>query len=218
MSKTVTLHGYWRSSAAWRVRIALALKNIATNTQSVNLLADQQTAHSYRELNPQGLVPTLQIDDWKLGQSLAILEYLEEIYPTPALLPTQPRARAEVRAMMLAIACDIHPLNNLRVQRYLRSNMAADDARVSEWIRHWITTGFEALEQQLNMRAPSGRYLFGDSVTLADVCLLPQAYNAVRFGVELGRYPRLNEVCSNLSKIEAFVTTHPDRQSDAVPA
>jgi maleylacetoacetate isomerase len=204
------LHDYWRSSASWRVRIALALKGIEWQSQSHDLTRDQQRDSSYLELNPQGLVPSWQESDgWVVSQSIAILEYLEERYPKPALLPATPRARAEVRSLVQLIACDIHPLNNLRVTRHLREQWQADDARVTDWVCHWMREGFIALEARARKQSSSG-YLYGQSLTLADVCLVPQLYNAKRFGCVMDDFPALNEIGAHLGSIAAFRDTRPE--------
>lgn len=208
----LTLHSYWRSSAAYRVRIALAYKGIAWQTRSINLLQDEQRQADYRTLNPQGLVPMLQDDGTVVTQSLAILEYLEERHPTPPLLPDAPAARARVRAMALLIACDIHPLQNLRVTRYLKDQLGQSQAAVEEWIRHWIREGMQAIEAQLT---GEHRFLCGDSVTLADVCLTPQLYSAARFGCDLSHCPKVLAIGERLSTLPSFAAAHPDRQPDA---
>jgi maleylacetoacetate isomerase len=212
------LHGYWRSSASYRVRIALALKGLAFENVPVHLLRDggQQRTAAYRALNPQGLVPTLVVDGaLALGQSLAICEYLEERWPEPPLLPNGHEARAQVRAMALAIACDVHPLNNLSVMQYLRAELGADEPAVTRWIRHWIAAGFAALETRVATHSSDGRHAFGDSVTLADVCLVPQWYNARRFGLPLEPYPRLAAVVAHLETLPAFASARPELQPDA---
>lgn len=209
------LHDYWRSSAAWRVRIALAVKGIPWQSRSHNLTLNEQRDREYLELNPQGLVPTYQEDDgWSVSQSVAILEYLEERYPTPPLLPTDLRARAEVRALVQTITCDIHPLNNLRVTRHLRERWQADDERVTAWVCHWMREGFIALEQQA-LRLGSSRFMHGDSLSLADVCLAPQLYNAQRFGCSLDAFPTLTAIGDHLNSLPAFANTRPESHPHA---
>ncbi len=209
------LFGYWRSTAAYRVRIALNLKQVSYENISVHLVKDGGEQHKpeYRALNPQGLVPLLVDGDLKLNQSMAILEYIEEKYPSPALLPEEPGKRAEVRALCQTIACDIHPLNNLRVLQYLSGELSVEDSVKNNWYHHWIHQGFAAIEARLNQTA--GSYCFGDDITMADLVLIPQVYNANRFAVDLSKYPKIcaiNEQC--LSKA-AFKDAAPENQPDA---
>jgi maleylacetoacetate isomerase len=179
----ILLHDYWRSSASYRVRIALHLKGLAFERAAVDLLSGAQKREDYLGLNPQGLVPMLEIDGRRLVQSLAIIDYLEATRPEPALVPRDPAARAHVLAMAQLIASDIHPLNNLRVLKYLTGPLGQDEAAKSAWIARWISDGLAALEA---MAAPgAGRFLFGDAPTVADICLVPQLYNARRFAVPL---------------------------------
>ncbi|WKE64111.1 maleylacetoacetate isomerase [Gallaecimonas kandeliae] len=209
------LHGYWRSSAAYRVRIALALKGIDYQQVPVHLVKDggQQHSAGYRALNPAELVPCLENEGLALGQSLAILEYLEETQGGPALLPAEPGPRALVRAFCQDIACDIHPLDNLRVLQYLKGEMGVSDEQKDSWYRHWIAVGFAALEQRLAKTA--GQYCFGDTLTLADCCLVPQVYNARRFNLDLGPYPTLVAVAERLEALPAFIAAAPENQPDA---
>ncbi len=209
------LFSYFRSSAAWRVRIALNYKNVEHGTIPVHLLREggQQNSESFRNANPQGLVPALEVDGQVIGQSMAILEYLEETHPEPALLPMEAWARAEVRSMALAIACDIHPLNNLRVLNYLKGPLEQGPAAVSTWYKHWVAAGFAGLEV-LALRHGDGKHMFGDSVTLADVCLVPQMYNARRFECDVKHYPTLVAINAHLSRQAAFAFAHPDTQPD----
>ncbi|MDC7703314.1 maleylacetoacetate isomerase [Vogesella indigofera] len=209
-----TLYGYFRSSAAYRVRIVLNLKGLAYAQAPVSLLRGEQRSADYLALNPQGLVPALLDNGVLLTQSLAICEYLDEAYPDSArLLPDGAVLRAQVRAVAQAIACDIHPLNNLRVLNYLKTELGQDEAARNGWYRHWVSTGFAALEQQL--AASAGHYCFGDALTLADVCLLPQVFNAQRFAVDMDGYPLLARIAANLEQVPAFADAHPSRQPDA---
>ena len=207
------LHGYWRSGAAYRVRIALALKGLAYETQGHDLRTGAQKAADYVALNPQGMVPALQIDGAVLTQSPAILEWLEETHPQPPLLPSDPLSRARVRAMAALIACDIHPLNNLRVGKSLREDFGADQAAVDAWAARWIVPGFTALEALVE-RDGQG-WCFGDTPTLADACLIPQIYSAHRFNVPLEAFPRLLAIDAAAQVHPAFIAAHPDRQPDA---
>jgi maleylacetoacetate isomerase len=211
------LYTYWRSSAAYRVRIALALKGLEYESVPRHLLRDggEQRRPDYLAVNPQGLVPALEDDGVVVTQSLAICEYLEERFREPALLPVAPRDRAAVRAMALAVACDIHPLNNLRVLQYLRSELGQDDAGVARWARHWIARGFEALEQLVARHSGDVRHCFGSSVTLADVCLVPQVANARRVQLDLAPWPRIAAVTAHLESLPAFAAARPEAQPDA---
>lgn len=206
----VILHDYWRSSAAYRVRIALNLKGVQYESRQVDLRSDEQKSADYRALNPQGLVPMLEIDGQRLTQSLAIINYLDLRYPNPPLIPAMAAERAHVVAMAMAIACDIHPLNNLRVLKYLKDVLGHSQGEVDAWYVHWIEEGLPALE--LMAKPQSGKFLFGDVPTGADVCLIPQLYNARRFDVPLGDYPTLLRAEENANKLEAFAAAHPDCQ------
>jgi len=209
------LHDYWRSSASWRVRIALSIKGVRWQSHSHDLTRNEQRDSEYLSLNPQGFVPSWQEPDgWAVTQSVAILEYLEERFPAPALLPQSPRARAEVRSLVQTIACDIHPLNNLRVTRYLREQWETDDARMNAWLCHWMREGFIALEERAQ-RQGSAEHLYGDSLTLADVCLVPQLYNAIRFGCPLDDFPTLVRIGTRLSSLTAFSSTRPENHPGA---
>lgn len=207
------LHDYYRSSAAYRVRIALNLKSIDYESRPVNLAEGEQKATSYRALNPLGFVPMLEIDDHRLTQSLAIIVYLDQHFPDPPLMPTDTADQAHVRALALTIACDIHPLNNLRVLKYLGGQLGQDQEARDSWYAHWITEGFEALEALAGQR--SGAFLFGNSPTLADICLVPQMYNARRFEVPLERYPTLLRADASANALPAFAQAHPDKQRQA---
>jgi len=211
----LTLYDYYRSSASYRVRIALNLKGVDYARVPVNLLAGEQRDEAYRALNPQGFVPMLDADGERLTQSLAIISWLESKYPAPALLPADPSARSHVLAMALTIAADIHPLNNLRVLKRL-SEMGVDQAARDDWYRHWIAEGFAALEALAAPRA--GRFLFGDEVSLADVCLVPQMFNARRFDLPLDAYPTLVRADAAATALDAFAAAHPDRVAPAAPS
>jgi maleylacetoacetate isomerase len=202
------LHDYFRSSAAYRVRIALNLKGVDYDRHPVNLVDGEQKAADYLALNPQGFVPMLEIDDLKLTQSLSIMVYLDQTRPDPPLMPRDPADGAHVRAMALAVACDIHPLNNLRVLKYL-SKMGLEQEQRDEWYRHWVTEGLDALERMAAPRA--GSFLFGETPTIADVCLVPQLYNARRFSVPIVPYPTLRRADESASALPAFAAAHPDR-------
>jgi maleylacetoacetate isomerase len=206
----VLLHDYFRSSAAYRVRIALNLKGVDYDSRPVNLVEGAQRSEEYRALNPQGLVPTLEIDGLRLTQSLAIIVYLDQKFPEPPLMPGDPADQAHVRAMALSIACDIHPLNNLRVLKYLKGELGQPQEEVDAWYRHWVTEGLAALEATSAARA--GAFLFGDTPSLADVCLVPQLYNARRFAVPLEPFPTLVRADANANELEAFARAHPDKQ------
>ncbi|WP_380785118.1 maleylacetoacetate isomerase [Sphingomonas sp. R86521] len=207
------LHGYWRSTAAYRVRIALALKGVAYEHATHDLRTGAQGAADYRAINPQALVPAIEADGDVLTQSLAILEWLEERYASPALLPVGLTDRAIVRAMAATIACDIHPINNLRVLQVLRGEFGADEAAVNGWIARWIGDGFAALEVLIGRHGRG--FAFGDTPTIADCCLVPQVYSAERFAVDLMPYPRLMAAAETARALPAFQAAHPDRQPDA---
>lgn len=207
------LHGYWRSGAAWRARIALALKGLDYDQLGVDLRVGAQRSEAFVTLNPQGMVPALEVDGAVLTQSPAILEWLEETHPQPPLLPAGPLARARVRAMAALIGCDIHPLNNLRVGKALRETFDADQAAVDAWAARWIAPGFAALETMV-ARDGAG-WCFGAAPTLADCYLVPQIYSARRFNVPLEAFPRLLAVDAAAAAHPAFAAAHPDRQPDA---
>ena len=212
MSRPI-LYDYYRSSAAYRVRIALNLKGIDYESRSVNLLDSEQKSDEYRALNPQGFVPMLEIDGHRLVQSLAIINYLDLRFQNQPLIPALAAERAHVVAMSMVIACDIHPLNNLRVLKYLGGTLGLSQEQRDSWYAYWISEGLPALEA---MAAPqAGKFLFGDAPTGADVCLVPQLYNARRFNVPLDDYPTLLRADENASSMEAFAAAHPDRQEQA---
>ncbi len=208
----ITLYSYWRSTAAYRVRIALNLKDIKHRIVPVDLIKDGGEQHqaAYREINPHGLVPALVTEAGEvLTQSLAIIEYLEEVHPDNPLLPEEPAARAQARAMALSIACDVHPLNNLRVLQYLRAQDWSD-AQVDDWYQRWVRLGFTALEQQLDAR--ECKYACCDHPTVADVCLVAQVYNARRFNVPLDAFPNIREIDGHCAGLSAFDRASPDNQ------
>jgi maleylacetoacetate isomerase/maleylpyruvate isomerase len=209
------LFTFWRSSAAFRVRIALNLKGLSYEAVPKAFAKNEHRAADYLALNPQGLLPALATQNAVLSQSLAIIEYLDETHPKPPLLPPDPVARANVRSIALAIACDIHPLNNLRVLNYLRDRLQQDENGVGTWYRHWITEGFRGLEAQVKQYSTAQRYCYGDSVSVADVCLVPQIYNARRFNTDLTPFPTLVAISTHLESLPAFAQARPEVQPDA---
>lgn len=213
----VTLYTYWRSSASYRVRIALNLKGIEHELEPVHLVRDggQQYADEYTALNPQALVPTLVHGQRVLTQSLAIIEYLDELFPGPMMLPGPPEVRARVRAIAQAIACEIHPLNNLRVLKYLTGQAGLDEEAKMAWYRHWTEQGLIAVERMLEETPGTNLYCQGDEPTLADCCLLPQVYNARRFECSLQDVPRIRSICDELEKQPAVRRAAPENQPDA---
>ena len=204
------LYDYYRSSASYRVRIALNLKGVDYERRPVNLVESEQKEAGYRDLNPQGFVPTLEIDGHRITQSLAICNYLNSIVPDPPFMPADAADRAHVLAMALTVACDIHPLNNLRVLKYLSGPLGQSQEARDDWYAHWVTEGFEALEKLAKDRA--GKFLFGDAPNLADVCLVPQMYNARRFSVPVDGYPTLVRADANATALPAFAAAHPDHE------
>lgn len=208
------LYSFFRSSAAFRVRIALNLKGVDYETVSVDLTTGKHREAEFLAVNPQATIPTLDDDGTILWQSLAIIEYLDARYPTPRLIPQEPVTRARVQALAQLIACEIHPLNNLRVRRYLGSELALDDAAVGKWCNHWVAEAFGPLEA-LVARFGDGRHCFRDSVTLADVCLVPQMYNARRLNCDLTPYPTLVRIVDGLRVEPAFARAAPEQQPDA---
>jgi maleylacetoacetate isomerase len=207
---TIRLHDYWRSSASYRVRIALAMKQVDYERHDVNLLKREHVSPENLAVNPQGLVPTLEIDGHVLGQSLAIIDYLDARFPDPRLIPAEPLARALTLQRALVIAADIHPIDNLRVLRRL-SEMGVDQAARDDWYRHWIVEGFAALEAM----AGGGAFLGGTAPDLSDLCLVPQMYNARRLETPLDAFPRLVEIDARLAAIDAIDAAHPDRSKPA---
>jgi maleylpyruvate isomerase len=207
------LHGYWRSGTSYRTRIALELKGLAYEHRGVDLRAGEQRSEAFLRLNPQGLVPALEVEEGVLTQSPAILEWIEERWPEPPLLPAEPFARAEVRAMAATVACDIHPLNNLRVLQALKRDLNADEQAVAAWTARWITAGFDALERLIGRHGKG--WAWGEAPTLADCCLIPQVYSARRFEVDLEPYPGILAIDARAAEHPAFQAAHPDRQPDA---
>ena len=211
------LYTYFRSSAAFRTRIALNIKGIPYEPASIEMRAPA-SAHRTPEflaINPQGLVPALQHDGATIAQSLAIIEYLNETHPDPPLLPASPVDRAHVRAMALAVACDMHPLNNLRVLNYLRAPLKLDEDTVNAWYHHWVGAGFTGLEENARRTTGDGHHMFGTTVTLADIFIVPQMYNARRFKCDLEPYPTLRQICTHLESLPAFAKAAPEMQPDA---
>lgn len=210
------LYTYFRSSAAFRVRIALNLKGLAYEPHFVHLAKGQHREPAYGAVNPQGLVPTLELDDGRrLAQSMAIIEYLEELHPRPPLLPKDPLARARVRSLSQLVACEIHPLNNLRALQYLRKQLGQNEDQVGVWYRHWIADGFAKIEAELAGAAETGRFCHGDSPTMADCCLVPQVFNARRYEFDAKRYPTTMRVFEECMKLAAFDRAQPSKQPDA---
>ena len=213
----LTLHTYFRSSAAFRVRCALNHKGLAWSPEVVWLLAEEQRSPAYRALNPQALVPTLVDDDTVLRQSLAIIEYLDETRPGPKLLPADPVDRARVRSLSLLVACEIHPVNNLRILKYLKDVLGHDQTAIDAWYRHWVQEGLSAFEAEL-ADPRTGRYCHGDAVSMADCCLVPQIFNAQRFRCDLSPYPVTMRVFEALMQLPAFDSAQPSKQPDAARA
>ena len=213
----ITLHGYYRSSAAYRVRIALNLKGVAYADAFVHLTRDGGAQHgaAYMALNPQAQVPSLVVDGHTLTQSLAIIDYLDETHPEPPLLPASPPARARVRAIALAIACDIHPLNNLRVLAYLTGELGIDEDARHAWYRHWVEHGLGAVEAMVAGNPDRGRFCHGDTPGLADLCLVPQLFNARRFDCDLAACPALVAIDAACQQLAAFGDAAPESQPDA---
>lgn len=208
------LYDYFRSTACYRVRIALHVKNINYEKINVHLINHGGEQHSpeYRAINPQELVPSLEIDGQFLSQSLAIISYLNETYPTPPLLPHNPMDRATVKSLALIIACDMHPLNNLRVLNRLKEQFHADDTQIQEWYHQWLKAGFDGFEGQLKQIQRTQPFCFGNTVTLADLCLIPQVYNANRFHFSMDNYPLINEINAHCLTLESFKKAAPDAQ------
>ena len=211
------LFTYFRSSAAYRVRIALNLKGLAYESVPRDFMKNggEHRLPEFLALNPQGLIPVLEDGQTVVSQSLAIMEYLDETHPEVPLLPDGPAERAQVRAMCQLIACDVHPLNNLRVLQYLKKNMGQDEISVATWYRHWIEVGFAALETLVQRYSDSGEVCFGDRISMADACLVPQIYNARRFATDLTPYPGLLAVSERLESLQPFKQAAPENQADA---
>lgn len=206
------LYDYYRSTACYRVRIALNIKNISYKTIPVHLLGEQGGQHGdeYKEINPQQLVPTLDVHGDYLNQSIAIIEYLEEVKPDPALLPKDLLMRAQIRSLALMIACDMHPLNNLRVLHQLRQQFHATETHISQWYHHWLRLGFDAIETRLKKLPRNSPVCYGDTVTLADVCLIPQVYNAHRFQFPMDDYPIINTINEYCLTLHSFSKASPN--------
>jgi len=211
----VKLYGYWRSSAAYRLRIALNLKGIERDDVEISLIDGEHRSPEYLAINPQGLVPALEEDGRIFGQSLAILEYLEETHPNPPLLPATPAERARVRQLALVIACEVHPLQNSGVRQHLREAHGLDDDGERAWFQHWLERGFTALEALIADHPETGEFCHGDTPTLADVCLVPQLYNARRGRLDLPPFPNLVRIDANCRALDAFARAAPEEQPSA---
>lgn len=205
------LYDYYRSSCAYRVRIALAIKELEYEQIKIDLTKDEQHGDRYQHINQQGLVPSLIDENHVLTQSLAIIEYLNEKYPAPPLLPSSAIERAQVRAVALSIACDIHPLNNLRVLNTLRKDWQAKPEQITQWYHHWLKQGLDAIEHQLAQHTRKADFCFSDCVTLADICLIPQIYNAKRFEFPLDAYPIIQSIYTHCTQLPAFINAAPEQ-------
>jgi maleylacetoacetate isomerase len=210
------LYGYWRSSTSYRVRIALNLKNIEVEHVPVNLLKSEHRDNGFASMNSSRSVPILEVEGVRLAQSQAIIEYLEEVYPEPSLLPSDAIARSRVRAMAQLVACDIHPVNNLRILKYLSDELQVTSDQKNAWMQRWFAEGFAALESMVRASGQSGACCYGDVPTMADIALIPQLYNARRFGAPLEDYPTLLKVESHCLQLPAFDQARPENQPDAV--
>jgi len=208
------LYGYFRSSAAFRVRIALNLKNLDYDNAFIHLRRGEQSQPEFLGVNPQGLVPALEIGGDRLIQSLPIIEYLDETHPEPPLLPPDAMGRARVRALAAIVACDIHPINNLRVLRYLHGPLGHDQGAIETWYNHWIASGFAALESLLAGDSRTGTFCHGERPGLADIALVPQAVNSERYKLDLAPYPTIARIYKSCMKLDAFAAAHPERQPD----
>ncbi len=213
----IKLYGYYRSSAAYRVRIALFLKGLEWESIPVNLFIGEQNKTDYLSINPQGLVPAIQLDKQLFTQSLAIIEWLDEKHPNNALLPTNLIEKVQVRALAYQVAMDIHPLNNLRVTKFLTNELGANEEQKLKWYRHWITQGFEALELSIDKLGSNGNYCFGGCAGLADTCLIPQVYNALRFDCDLAPYPLIRSIYQHCNSLDPFQKALPEAQADCPP-
>ena len=211
------LYTFFRSSASYRVRIALNLKGLDYEQVPIHLRrgGGEQFGAAYKAINPQGLVPALEDDGHVLIQSLAIMEYLDERYPKPPLLPSEPADRALVRSMALIVACEVHPIQNLRVLVYLKRNLNQSEDDLNRWAKHWIDLGLSALEQMIGASTKRGKFCFGDTPTIADICLVPQLANARRFGCDLSQFPALLQIETNCAALPAFANAAPENQPDA---
>jgi maleylpyruvate isomerase len=208
-------HGYFRSSAAYRCRIAFNLKGVRPEFESIHLRKGEQRSAAFLTLNPQGLVPALETDGHVLTQSLAIIEWLDETHPAPPLLPRDAFDRAHVRALALSIACEIHPFQNLRVLKHMKNEYGQDQAGLDRWCRHWIEPGLTAFESAIANSGKSGAFCFGDTPTLADICLVPQMFSADRFGADVSKLTNLQRILKTCDAHPAFAAAHPSRQPDA---
>ena len=213
---TPVLHGFFRSSTSFRVRAALNLKGIAFDQATYALRKGEQRSPAYLALNPQGLVPSFETPDGVLTQSLAIIEWLDEVFPNPPLLPHGPWARARVRSLAQIIALDIHPINNLRVLQYLEKTFGADEAQQAEWFRHWVGEAFLALEARLSIEPETGKFCHGDTPGLADLCLVAQVINNARFAVDMSPYPTIQRIQDTCMALPSFEAAAPMKQPDAV--
>ena len=209
------LYGYYRSSAAYRVRIALELKSLNWESVPVNMQFGEQKNESFSQHNPQGLVPMLESSGQFFAQSLAIIEYLEELHPEPPLLPSGTAQRARVRGMAHQIAMEMHPLNNLRVLKYLENELGLNEEKKSSWYQHWIAEGFRPLEKTLKIYGSEGQFCFGESLSLVDVCLIPQVYNGLRFNCDFSGYPLIKSIWDHCMTLDAFRHASPEAQPDA---
>ncbi len=206
------LYDYFRSSASYRVRIALAYKGIQANLKEVHLVNNNGEQHQpdYLQLNPQGLVPTLVVDSFSLSQSLAIIDYLEQTHPNPPLFPKNIPQRSYAYNIALTIACEIHPLNNLRVLNYIKGNYSTDEEQITNWYHHWLKLGFDAIEENLDKHQSHDCYCIGDHISIADICLIPQVFNANRFEFSLAKYPRIGQVYDACMTMSCFEKTKPE--------
>lgn len=211
------LYGYFRSSAAFRLRIALNLKRLDYDNAFIHLRRGDQRAPGFLGINPQGLVPALEVDGRTLIQSLPIIEYLDETHPEPPLVPREPAGRARVRGLAAIVACDIHPLNNLRVLRYLQRDLGHDQDAIATWYNHWIAAGFTALEQLLAGDSQTGAFCHGDTPGLADIALVPQVVNAERYRLDMTPYPTIARIFALCMTLTPFQAAHPDNQPDYEP-
>jgi maleylacetoacetate isomerase len=214
---TMKLYTFFRSSASYRVRIALNLKGLSYEQSAIHLRrgGGEQLGAAYKAINPQALVPALDDNGKILTQSLAIIEYLEEKYPKPPLFPTDPADKAQVRSMAMVIACEVHPIQNLRVLNYVKATYNQTDAQVNQWAQHWIDLGLSAIEQMIVAQAKRGKFCFGDAPTLADICLVPQLGNARRYSCDLSKYSAILEIEKNCMALPAFANAAPEKQPDA---